>query len=111
MLLVVAVGCVGGWYAVRGMVVGAQESVRSFALVSGHVDVMKHLLSATFAPTSAKYCRDMFMPRTAVAACPCLLAYKKRSSASTLGFTCLALIQVSQGFMSRAIRAMEKGHP
>ena len=107
----VAVGSGGGVYVVSGMVVCAHVSVRSFALVSGHVEVIKHLLSATFAPTSAKYCRDMFMPRTAVAACPCLLAYKKRSSASTLGFTCLVLIQVIQGFMSRAIRAIEKGHP
>ena len=64
----------GGVYGLKGVVASAQVSVRSRALVVGQVDVTKHLLSATLAPRSAKYCLDRAMPLTAVAACFALLA-------------------------------------
>ena len=63
---------------------------RSLALVAGQVEVTKHLLSATLAPTSAKYCLVMFMPWTIRDACCCLLVERKRSSARTLGSILLA---------------------
>ena len=62
---------VGGW---NGVVVVAHFISRSLALVVGQVEVIKHLLLATLAPKSVKYCRDMFIPLTAVAACFLLLA-------------------------------------
>ena len=65
----------------------AQVMVRSLALVAVHVEVTKHLLSATFAPMSAKNCLERFMPCTVAEACLSLLAYMKRSSARTLGST------------------------
>ena len=71
----------------KGVVVVAHSISRSLALVVGQVEVTKHLLFATLAPRSVKYCLDMFIPLTAVAACLCLLAYMKRSSASTRGST------------------------
>ena len=94
-----------------GVVICGQVIALSLALVVGQVEVMKHLLLATFAPTSAKYCRDRFIPWTAVAACLILLACKNKSSASTLGVTPCVRIQEIQGFMSSAIKAIEKGHP
>ena len=84
---------------------------RSLALVVGQVEVMKHLLLATLAPKSVKYCRDMFIPLTAVAACCLLLAWRKRSSARTLGSTLLALMDEIHGLINKATRAMEKGQP
>ena len=89
----------------------AHFMVRSFARVVGQVDVTKHLLSATLAPTSVKYCLVMFIPCTMREACCCLLVERKRSSARTLGSTLLALMVETQGFISKATRAIEKGHP
>ena len=54
--------------------VGAHLVLRSFALVVGHVEVTKHLLSATLAPMSQKYCLDRSMPLTIREACPRRLA-------------------------------------
>ena len=51
-----------------------QVMVRNFCLVAGQVLATKHLLSATPAPMSAKYCRDLFMPCMAVEACFSLAA-------------------------------------
>ena len=62
-------------------------SVRRLARVVGHVDAMKHFLSATFAPMSRKNCRDNLMPVTVAEAWFIRDPYKKRSSASTLGDT------------------------
>ena len=106
-------GCCRGWVlgGWNGVVVGAHRMLRSLCLVAGHVDVMKHLLLATRAPTSAKYCRERFIPLTAVEACFILLAYRKRSSASTLGSTWWALMHMIHGRMSRATSAIEKGQP
>ena len=59
----------GGVYGWKGVVACAQVRVRSRALVVGQVEVTKHLLSATLAPRSAKYCLESAMPVTAVAAC------------------------------------------
>ena len=101
------------WWLVLvvGDVVWAQVVVRSFVLVAAQVDVTKHLLSATLAPMSAQNCLERFMPCTVVEACRSLLAYMNKSSASTLGSTLCALMYESHGFMSRAIRAIENGHP
>ena len=52
--------------------------LRNLALVAEQVEVTKHLLVATFAPTSVKYCRERFMPVTMREACWCLLAERKR---------------------------------
>ena len=100
-----------GWYGLKGVVVLGQTMLLNLALVVGQVEVIKHLLSATLAPRSVKYCLDRFMPVTVVAACFILLAYRNRSSAKILGSTLCALMQESQGFISRATRAMEKGQP
>ena len=89
----------------------AHWMVRSLARVAEHVEVTKHLLSATLAPTSVKYCLVRFIPWTMREACCCLLVERKRSSARTLGSTWLALMVEIQGRMSRATRAMENGHP
>ena len=86
-------------------------SCRSLALVVGQVDAIIHFLSATAAPMSAKNCLDICMPLTAVEACLMRVAYKKRSSARTLGMTELARMSCSQGRIRRATIVMEKGHP
>ena len=105
------VACLFVLWMVRGACMVAHLIERSLALVAGQVEVTKHLLSATLAPTSAKYCLVMFMPWTIRDACCCLLVERKRSSARTLGSTLLALMVEIQGLMSRATSAMEKGHP
>ena len=58
-----------GWYGLSGVVVLGHTIVLSLALVVGQVEVMKHLLSATLAPRSVKYCLERFMPVTVVVAC------------------------------------------
>ena len=83
-----------GWVAVvvglgagmGGFVLGHWRCL-SLSLVTGQVEVTKHLLVATFAPTSVKYCRERFMPVTMREACWCRLADRRRSSARTLGST------------------------
>ena len=91
--------------------VASHLSVRSLCLVAGQVEATKHLLSATFAPMSTKYCLDRRIPCTAVEACLSLAAYRNRSSARTLGTTLCALMYRTHGLIRRAVRAMEKGHP
>ena len=54
----VAAGCGG----VNGVVVLAHFMALSLALVEGQVEVTKHLLSATLAPMSVKYCLERFIP-------------------------------------------------
>ena len=57
-----------------GEVTAGHSMVRNLCLVVGHVLATKHLLSATLAPMSAKYCLDLFMPCMAVEACFILVA-------------------------------------
>ena len=63
-----------GVFVVVGASVGAHLMLLGLALVVGQVEVTKHLFSATFAPRSAWYCLDKFMPVTMVEACWCRLA-------------------------------------
>ena len=55
-----------GWC---GFMALGQLSCLSLARVVAQVEAMKHFLSATAAPISAKYCLDNLMPVTAVEAC------------------------------------------
>ena len=82
----------------------------SFCLVVGQVVARKHLLSATLAPISWKYVLERCMPFVVLSAWLSLLADMKRSSASTLGVSWLALMCSIHGLIRRAMRVMEKGH-
>ena len=82
----------GGLARRPGAWTAGHTSALSFARVAEHVELMKHLLSATLAPMSAKNCLDNAMPCTARDACWNLLAYSSRSSANTLGSTCASLM-------------------
>ena len=105
-----AVVVVGLGAGIGGCVLG-HWMLLSLALVAEQVEVTKHLLVATFAPTSVKYCRERFIPLTMREACWCRLAERKRSSARTLGSAWLARIVEIQGRISRATSAIENGHP
>ena len=107
-LVLVLVVAVGGGVVVAML---GQVMVLSLALVVVHVDVMKHSLSATFAPMSVEYGRGRVMALTIVEACLIRLAYRKRSSASTLGSILCDLMVEIHGFINRATKAMEKGQP
>ena len=84
--------------------------VKNLRVFSSEAKV-KHLLTATLAPRSAK---NLLLSCMALTVSPRLsgpVTENIKSSASTLGSTPNSFINLTQGTIKRAIIPMEKGHP